>query len=159
MQTIIELNGAVILAAYHDTRPGIPGLYNRAVRVVGRGPYSHVELVFAERDAVERGELVESWSASWMDGGVRCKPIAFNQSHWHFYELPWADAAQARAWFLAHEGEPYDLAGNIRFVLPFISDSRSGWFCSEAIAAALGWSEAWRYEPNHLVTICRDMRI
>ena len=39
----------MILAAYHGTRPGLPGLYNRAVRIVGRGPYSHAELVFAER--------------------------------------------------------------------------------------------------------------
>ena len=61
----------MILAAYHGTRHGLSGIYNRAVRIVGRGPYSHVELVFAERDAVERGEPVESWSASWMDGGVR----------------------------------------------------------------------------------------
>ena len=48
----------MILAAYHGIRSGIPGVFNRAVRVVGRGPYSHVELVFAERDAVERGELL-----------------------------------------------------------------------------------------------------
>ena len=149
----------MILAAYHGTRPGLPGLYNRVVRIVGRGPYSHVELVFADRAAVERGETVESWSASWMDGGVRCKPIAFDPSRWHFVALPWADAAKARAWFLAHDGSPYDLAGNVRFVLPFLPDSARGWFCSEAIAAALGLREAWRYEPNHLVTICRDLRI
>ena len=149
----------MILAAYHGTRPGLPGLYNRAVRIVGRGPYSHVELVFADRAAVERGESVESWSASWMDGGVRCKSISFDPSRWHFVALPWADVARAREWFRTHDDDPYDLAGNIRFVLPVIPDSRRGWFCSEAIAAALGWSEAWRYEPNHLVTICRDMRI
>lgn len=149
----------MILAAYHGTRPGLPGLYNRAVRIVGRGPYSHAELVFAGRDAVERGEPVESWSASWMDGGVRCKRIAFDPSRWHFVALPRADAAQAREWFLTHDGEPYDLAGNVRFVFPLIPDSRRGWFCSEAIAAALGWAEPWRYEPNHLVTICRDRLI
>ena len=143
------------LAAYHGTKKGISGVYNRAVRVIGRGPYSHVELVWADLAAIQSGEPCLSGSASWMDGGVRTKRISYTSGNWHFFPLPWADPEAALDWFQMREGAGYDLVGNARFLLPFIRDSRSRWFCSEAAAAALELEEPWRYEPNHLVTVCR----
>lgn len=129
-------------AFYKGTRPGLQGIYSRAVRVIDRGPYSHCELVFSDG---------MSGSASYIDGGVRLKRIDYSQhpEHWDFIEVVCTPEAEAyaRAWFEAHDGEPYDIWGNVRFVVPFVRDRQRGKFCSEAVAAALRLREAWRYGP------------
>ena len=63
----------------------------------------------------------------------------------------------ARDWFERNMGAPYDLLGNVRFVLPLLPDSAAGWFCSEAMAAALGILEPWRFGPNGLAALLRSM--
>ena len=131
-------------AFYKGTRPGLQGIYSRAVRVIDRGPYSHCELVFSDG---------LSASASWVDGGVRFKQIDYNPAHWDFVALPEAAEPYARDWFEFNMGLPYDLMGNVRFVLPWLADSERGWFCSEAMAAALGWAEPWRFGPNGLAAL------
>lgn len=131
-------------AFYKGTRPGIPGIYNRAVRAWERGPYSHVELVFS-------GDIAAS--SSFMDGGVRFKQIDFDPVKWDFIELPEALAPQARKWFIDHEGEPYDLLGNLHLVIGFIPEWRGKSFCSEAVAASLGYSDPWRFGPNALYSV------
>ena len=131
-------------AFYKATRPGLQGIYSRAVRWVDRGPYSHCELVFSDG---------QSASASWMDGGVRFKRIDYDPAHWDFIEIPAYLESAARAWFELHEGEPYDLQGNLRFAFFMVSESPDGRFCSEALAAALGLREAWRLGPNGLAAL------
>jgi len=127
------------VAFYKAVRPGLQGLYSRAVQLVDRGPYSHCELIFSDG---------MSGSASYIDGGVRLKWIDYNSSHWDFLELPdWLEP-KARAWFEAHEGDGYDLLGNLRFVFWLVREGKSGWFCNEAVATALGFKEAWRLGPN-----------
>lgn len=135
-------------AFYKGTRPGLQGIYSRAVRAIDRGPYSHVELVFSDG---------MSGSASYIDGGVRLKRIDYNPAHWDFVELPSEQEQQARDWFERNMGAPYDLMGNVRFVLPFLPDSQRGWFCSEALGAALGWAEPWRFGPNGLSALLRSI--
>jgi hypothetical protein len=135
-------------ASYKGTSPGIAGLYNRLVRLVDNGPYSHDELIFS--DGV-------SASASWMDDGVRFKQIDYDPDKWDFIDLPPEKEEAARQWFIDHEGEPYDLMGNLRFLCGIIRESKRGMFCSEAKAAALGLTEPWRYGPNGLTNILRDM--
>ena len=131
-------------AFYKGTRPGLQGIYSRAVRLIDRGPYSHCELVFS--DGI-------SASSSWMDGGVRLKRIEYNPQHWDFIELPAHLEPAARAWFESHKGEPYDLLGNLRFVFFLVKESEDGWFCNEALAAALGILQGWRLGPNGLASI------
>lgn len=133
-------------AFYKGTRPGLQGIYSRAVRWIDRGPYSHCELVFS--DGV-------SGSASYIDGGVRFKSIDYSKhpEHWDFLALPDELEAYARDWFEFNEGLPYDLLGNVRFVLPWVHDSETGWFCSEAMAAALKLKEPWRFGPNGLAAL------
>lgn len=133
-------------AFYKTTRPGIQGVYSRAVRWVDRGPYSHCELVFSDG---------MSASASWVDRGVRFKRIDFNPDHWDFVELPDHLEQYARQWFMEHDGIGYDLLGNLRFVSFMIRESNKDWFCSEAIGAALGIPEAWRLGPNGLSAVLR----
>jgi hypothetical protein len=116
------------LALYKATRPGLAGVYNRLVRWVDGGPYSHAELVLSDGTA---------WSASYMDGGVRAKRIDFDPAKWDLVPLHGFDEAKARAWFEQHSGAGYDLAGNLKFVLRWWPHSKARWFCTEAIAAAL----------------------
>jgi len=133
-------------AFYKSTRPDIAGMYNRLVRWWDRGPHSHCELQFS--DGV-------SASSSFEDDGVRFKQIDFNPDHWDFIELPGHLEPAARAWFVAHEGEKYDLMGNVRFAFDFIPDDAKRSFCSEALGAALGILEPWRHGPNGLYSILK----
>lgn len=136
-------------AFYRGTRPGIAGLYNRAVRLWTRSPYSHVELIFSDGVAA---------SASYMDGGVRFKDIDFNADRWDFIDLPGADEDAARAWFVAHDGDRYDLLGNVGFLFRPITGERRAWFCSEAAAAALGIPDPFRYDPATLASTLSRLR-
>lgn len=135
-------------AFYRATRPGLQGIYSHAVRVVDRGPYSHCELMFSDG---------LSGSASFIDGGVRIKAIDYNPDHWDFIDLPPELETPARKWFEQHRGEPYDLSGNLRFVCWMVRESPNGWFCNEAMGAALGHLEPWRIGPNGLAAVLRSM--
>ena len=137
-------------AFYKATRPGLQGIYSRAVRFIDRGAYSHCELVFSDG---------MSASASWIDGGVRFKQIDYDPARWDFIDLPAHLEPYARDWFEFNHDAPYDLIGNVRFVLPFLPDSESGWFCSEAMAAALRYREPWRFGPNGLAALLRHEAI
>ncbi|HEV2612548.1 MAG TPA: hypothetical protein VGU61_19960 [Noviherbaspirillum sp.] len=136
-------------AFYKGTRPGIPGIYNRLVRWWTRSPYSHCELVFFDG---------RSASSSFMDGGVRFKKIDFNPDHWDFVDLPLYLEVPARDWFMQHMGQPYDILGNIHFILSPIGHDKRKWFCSEAMAAALGFEDPHRYDPGTLHSALRAFR-
>ena len=131
-------------AFYKATRPGLQGVYSRLVRLVDGGPYSHCELVFSDG---------LSASASYIDGGVRFKHIEYDPTHWDFISMPNRLEPLAYNWFVSHQGAKYDLAGNVRFVAPWaIRDAKDRWFCSEAMAAAIGWEEPWRFGPSGLAS-------
>lgn len=136
-------------AFYKATRPGLPGIYNRLVQVWTRSPYSHCELIFSNGSAA---------SASYMDGGVRFKRIDFNPDHWDFVDLPFHLEIPARDWFMDHQGQPYDIMGNIHFVLSPIGHSKKKWFCSEAMAAALGFINPERFDPGTLFSALKALR-
>lgn len=129
------------VAFYKGTHPGLPGVYNRLVRWWTRSLYSHAELVFACGHAA---------SSSAMDGGVRFKVIEFDPALWDFVDVPAALAPAAWAWFDEHAGEAYDLLGNLHFVLSAVGDDKRKWFCSEAVAAALGMPDPERFDPGTL---------
>ena len=131
------------IAFYKGTRPGFAGIYNRLVRWWTSSTYSHVELVLPTGRA---------WSASFADGGVRSKLIAFDPLHWDFIDLPGELVREAESWFEAHRGAKYDILGNVRFVLGPIRQGEKRWFCSEAVAAALGLPNPWRYDPGTLAS-------
>lgn len=130
-------------AFYKGTRPGIAGLYSILTRWWTKSKYSHVELVLPTGRA---------WSSSFEDGGVRSKLIDFDPARWDLVDLPPALEQAAVAWFEAHRGAGYDLVGNLQFVLSPIPHSRRRWFCSEAVAAALGIPDPWRYSPGTLAS-------
>jgi hypothetical protein len=136
----------LIAAFYKSTRPGIAGWYNRIVRWWEQGPYSHCELIFSNGIAA---------SASYLDGGVRFKEIVFNPDHWDFIELPDYLEADAWTWFKKHEGQLYDLRGNLRFAIDFIPNDPDRSFCSKAMGEALGLEDAWRFGPTALAVVLR----
>lgn len=135
------------IAFYKGTRKGIQGLYSRLTRWVDTGPYSHCELIFSDG---------LSASASFIDGGVRFKRIDYKKDNWDFVELPDYLEKQALQWFKEHEGDKYDILGNLRFVLFFIKPSKDKFFCNEAIAESLGFKEAWRLGPNGFASLFKS---
>ena len=132
------------IAFYKGTRKGLQGIYSRLARWIDSGPYSHCELIF--NDGL-------SASASFIDGGVRFKHIDYKEDNWDVVELQGFDEDKARQWFEDHEGEKYDLLGNLRFIFFFVKPSNNKWFCSEAIAEALIISESWRLGPNGIYAL------
>lgn len=136
------------VAFYKATRPGWQGLFNRLVRWWTRGPYSHTELVLEERDG-----LSLCGSSSFIDGGVRLKWIKLNADHWDLLPVS-GDPAAARQWFERHAGQGYDLFGLLGFLARPVTGHQSRWFCSEAVGAALGLAESWRFCPNTLAALC-----
>lgn len=133
-------------AFYKSTRPGLAGMYNRLVRWWEPGIYSHCELIFSDGMAA---------SSSYADGGVRFKRIDFHPNNWDFIDLPGHLEPAARAWFEKHEGEKYDLRGNLRFALDFVHDDPNRAFCSKALGAALGMNEPWRFGPSGLAAVLK----
>jgi len=129
------------VAFYKGTHTGLPGVYNRLVRWWTRSPYSHAELVFDDGQAA---------SSSAMDGGVRFKAIDFDPALWDFVPVPAGVAPAARDWFAQHDGQAYDLLGNLHFVISAVGDDKRKWFCSEAVAAALGMPDPERFDPGTL---------
>ena len=136
------------VAFYKVNHTGIQGIYSRAVRWWTKTIYSHCELIFSNGQAA---------SASFMDGGVRFKQIDFEPEKWDFIDLPDYLEPAARAWFVKYQGAKYDLLGNLHFVVGAVGDDDSKWFCSEAVAAALGIDKAYRYDPGDLYPILKRL--
>ncbi|WP_371767479.1 hypothetical protein [Massilia sp.] len=134
-------------AFYKGTHAGMPGIYNRLVRWWTRSPYSHVELIFFDGGP---DDDCQAASASYMDGGVRFKWFAFDPALWDFVDLPGYLALPALRWFDDHEGDAYDLVGNVHFVFSPVGDDKRKWFCSEAVASALGMPNPERFDPGTL---------
>ena len=129
------------IAFYKGRRKGPRGWFDALVRWWTRGPYSHCELVI---DGL-------CWSSSARDGGVRGKAIVLG-ANWDVFDVP-GDEAKALAWFQAHKGARYDVAGLFGFVWRREYGDGQRWFCSEACAAALGYREPWRFDPNTLAVV------
>lgn len=129
------------IAFYKGTKTGVAGIYNRGVRWMEKGLYSHCEVIFS--DGI-------SASSSFMDGGVRFKNIEYTLDKWDIFELPWADEKKAREYFESRKGMRYNVKGNIHFIFGFIRGDSDGEFCSEACAGALGLQSPWLVAPNAL---------
>lgn len=136
-------------AFYKGTRPGLAGLYNRLVRFWSRGQYSHIELVFSSG---------LSASSSYMDGGVRYKKIDFDARKWDYIELPAHMEADAEAWFTRNAGKAYDFWSVLRFWQGWLPQGKDKYQCAEAVMAALGFDDAWRFEPNSAAAVLRRLQ-
>lgn len=160
----------MLLASYKSTRPGIQGIANRAIRWRLRGPYSHSEIVFEPEDGVDQympdghcqpvdgslwcassvaAEPMPIWSPyrSGKTGGVRFKRIILDPSRWDFVRLDKFDPRTAASTAQFMQGDEYDwrlVASYLSWTIPELSDKFT---CSEFCAAALEFSDPWRYDP------------
>lgn len=122
-------------------------LFDILVQWWQRCPYSHCELVLRVVDG-----QAECASASFMDGGVRVKRIELDAERWDVVEID-GNPLAAALWLEDHRGEPYDLLGLLGFVWRPLKGRGRKWFCSEAVAAMLGFPEPWRFDVAMLKTI------
>lgn len=130
---------------------GDGSLVDHAIRWWQRGPYSHVEAVLSDN-----GDGTFECASSVRGTGVRIASIALPVAEWDLIDMP-ADAASVRAWFVAHVGASYDWLGIFGFVVRPVVAKHNHYFCSEAVASALGISEPWRLDSNGLADLLRAM--
>lgn len=126
------------LASYHA--PGRPA--DRLVRIVTDSIYSHSEL------AIDR---CLGLSSSGRDGGVRLKPIDFDEERWNFVPLSEDQGNLACSRIFSQLGLPYDWAGIfLSHLLPLDRHAPGRWFCSEILAYGFGYDHPHRYSPGKL---------
>jgi uncharacterized protein YycO len=137
------------VAFYKGRHPGIAGWLGVATKWWTRGPYSHGELIVARE-----GDTAVCWSSTYLDHGVR-RAVVTLDDNWDVFDVPTTPAqeAAALAWFEAHAGQPYDVAGLFGFAFRHYEGEKSKWFCTEAVAEALGLRDSWRYDPNTLAAV------
>jgi uncharacterized protein YycO len=145
------------VAFFKGRHPGVKGWLGVMTKWWTDGPYSHCELVVGE---TPDGKSI-CWSSAYLDHGVRQVELELDPADWDVRELRLTSAEQtaALAWFEQHNGEPYDVLGLLGFVWRREEGDKNKWFCSEAVAAALGWPEAWRYDPNTFAAILKPMEV
>lgn len=133
------------VAFFTGRHPGWRGLYGVLVKWWTRGDFSHTELI----ESVSADGVATCWSSAYLGGGVRRAQIVLMPYDWRMVDVPVSETVRAAAlqWFKEHEGQPYDTRGMFGIALRRIPYERGKWFCSEAIAAALGFDEPWRFDP------------
>lgn len=122
---------------------GTGTIFDKLIRFWTSGPYSHCELLT---------DYGTGWSSSFRDKGIRERWIDFTSYKWDIVEIDTTleQYGAALEWFHTHNRTPYDLLGLLGFLIrPQRGNSRQ-YFCSEAVAAALGFKDPWRFCPNTL---------
>lgn len=125
-------------------------------RLVQKGPYgrvTHVEAVLAEHDdgTCTVGSSVMS------EGGVRTTRKALPAVAWELVDVPQWSAQFAAEWFEQHAGDPYDWRGALATVLP--GHSSRGWFCNEAVGAAVGLLTPANFTPAQFTAIAHTVAL
>jgi hypothetical protein len=139
------------VAFYKATRPGFQGIFNRLVRWWTNGPYSHCEVVLC---GAPNGYSMCA-SSSFIDGGIRVKKIQLNPAKWDVIEFP-ANRIKTIDWFAYRDGSKYDALGLFGFIWRRSDGDKKRWHCSESVAEALGFNQAWRFDPNTLASVLRS---
>jgi hypothetical protein len=145
------------VAFFKGRHPGIKGWLGVMTKWWTRGPYSHGELVIGY---MPDGRAI-CWSSTYLDGGVRRALIALDPTDWDVMELDVTDAQREVAvqWFREREGQKYDVLGLFGFLWRHEEGDKDKWFCTEAVAEALGLPESWRKDPNSFAAELRgDVR-
>lgn len=135
------------IAFYKGPRKGVWRAVSPFVRWWTGGPYCHAELVFPDG---------RSMTASIGTGGLVVVRKQYDPAHWDFVAID-ADIYSNAAWRWAeaHLGAKFDTLGVFAFLFRPTRGREDRWFCSEAVAAALGFSDAWRFDPNTLHAVVR----
>lgn len=99
------------------------------IRFWTRSNYSHCEILFPD-------EVM--FSADAWTNRVRYTHY-FDKANWDFVpiDVPEGSVWALREWCNARVGKEYDWWGVVRFVLPFVKQDPTKWFCSELCGAGL----------------------
>lgn len=124
--------------------------FNWVIRKKEKGPYSHVELVF--NNGMWASSVIE-------EGGIVARKRNVNLDEWDFIEIPDSMEVYAAAWFVMHQGKGYDLLGQLSFFFKEIQPSKRRFWCSEAVAAALGLPSPEGYGVNPLYQKLHEMYV
>lgn len=174
------------LLSYKDTAKLPAGVIDILIRFRLKGMYSHNELMFEPGDDVAHYvpdgvlepidgkywcgsssalDIVPAWShrRAGHRGGVRWKRINPNEKKWDILDLniPQQDLSfdkiAAAKWYRDNQGMPYDYRLIANFISFLVGQEFDKVVCSESIAEALKFSEAWRYDPVMLEKVLREM--
>lgn len=129
-----------------------PYFSDRLIRWVTKSPYSHCEIAIAQDNGHYR-----CLSSHVRDGGVREKILRLAPENWDIVPAS-LEAEAALAFFAREKGSGYDYSGVLRFVLPFLRASKTRWFCSEFVAAALGMDRPERQSPQDVFAWLQSSR-
>lgn len=130
-----------------------------AIRRATRSVYSHCEIAVAVADS---DGLFDCYSASFRDGGVRCKRMPLPEDKWDLIALAAPNLRLGRLQVLWAEtkDKPYDLAGALCVKTIFrkirLKESADKWFCSEWCAEVMGVQPASLYAPEDLVEMAKQ---
>lgn len=161
------------IAAYKSIRPGLIGIFNRLIQLRLKSQYSHTELVFEPGDGVDHlmpdgtcepvngalwclsssaSDILPPWSPkrAGKKGGVRFKRVDVYNGKWDLKTPIKGTPEQAAKWGIENGGSKYDWYLILGFILWFIPQSEDAKDCSESVASALGYEEAWRFDPANL---------
>lgn len=128
------------------------------IRKFSRGLYSHNEIVISAIGEDPFTSPVNCISSSARDHGVRLKTMILSPEKWDLTPLS-IDSEIAWSWYRENDGKGYDYLGVARFVLPFFTrPHKTKWFCSEACASILGFTDPWRYDPSTLHSMVQDSK-
>lgn len=126
---------------------------DRLICFMTNSMFSHVELV--EHDF--SNGIYNTWSCSPRDKSVRNASINTNNGSWVLREID-GDLEASIKWFKEHRGAKYNWLGLIGVYLNIHLTNGSGtYFCSEAIANCLGFSNPWSFDPEELFKLSHEL--
>lgn len=117
-------------------------MFSKAIKLKTSSDYSHVEMIFPQHkiyDPVKDRMLSLCFSSYEKEGGVRFKFIHINPEKWDIITIPIEEYKIPK--LLAYAASlcdcKYDWAGIFGFVLPFIRQRPTRFFCSEVVVYVL----------------------
>lgn len=125
--------------------------FNKAVCWWLNGPYSHAELILE----TDHNGISACASSSFMDGGVRLKYMRLNPANWDIFEID-GDIGAAWTWLRLHDEMLYDTFGLIGTVWRRSEGDPNKMWCTESIAAMLGYDEPWRFDPMVFAVVIKE---
>lgn len=126
--------------------------FDKLVRFWTRSNTSHVVAVFSDQRASFETNPPTFYNLIGTSDPKRGISLTYKEMYADEWQAVYVDADEAKVkqWFVDRIGLKYDWLGVLGFVFPPIKQEPKRWFCSEAVAAALGISDSWRFNPAAL---------
>ena len=117
-------------------------IYGKLVCLVTRGIFSHVDIVFDYSEAFESNKGY----------GVRTYKTTLVERPSVSIHLRSEFESKMEEFLKGELGCGYDYLGVLRYILPFLGQSKNRWYCTELVAAALmidpRFAHFWNYKDS-----------